>query len=104
MTFKKGEVSNPKGRPIGPNKLNAEIKAMVKGALIDAGGQQYLVEQAHANPKAFLTLVAKLMPAAATININTDPEVVRILNGRRDELAAKRDEIMKLIEHEPAAE
>ncbi len=35
---------------------------MVQTALNNAGGIDYLTQQAHENPKAFLPLVAKLMP------------------------------------------
>lgn len=35
---------------------------MVTTALNNAGGIDYLTQQAHENPKAFLPLVAKLMP------------------------------------------
>lgn len=51
------------GRTKGnPNKLTADIKAMVRAALDKAGGVKYLVDQAKANPTAFLTLVGKLIP------------------------------------------
>jgi hypothetical protein len=49
-----------------PNKLTADVKAMVQGALDDAGGQKYLTAQAKENPKAFLTLVGKLLPLQLT--------------------------------------
>ena len=48
-----------KGRP---NKINSDLKAMILGALDDAGGQQYLAEQARANPAAFMTLLGKVLP------------------------------------------
>jgi hypothetical protein len=48
-----------KGRP---NKMNSDLKAMILGALDDAGGQQYLAEQARANPAAFMTLLGKVLP------------------------------------------
>lgn len=52
-----------KGRKPGTkNKYTVAIKEMVEQALTDVGGVDYLVAQAIANPKAFLTLVAKLMP------------------------------------------
>ena len=35
---------------------------MVQTALTNAGGVEYLTQQARENPKAFLPLVAKLMP------------------------------------------
>lgn len=56
-----------KGRVKGvPNKITADLKAMVLGALADAGGRKYLVTQAKENPTAFLTLVGKAMPKEVT--------------------------------------
>ena len=52
-----------KGRAKGvPNKLTADLKEMILGALDDAGGQEYLAKQAKANPSAFLALVGKVLP------------------------------------------
>ena len=48
-----------KGRP---NKLTADVKAMILAALNQAGGTQYLLMQAQTNPNAFLTLVGKVLP------------------------------------------
>ncbi len=45
-----------------PNKTTADIKAMLEIALEKAGGSQYLYEQSVENPKAFMALVAKLIP------------------------------------------
>lgn len=51
------------GRPKGAvNKVNAELKEMIREALDMAGGVEYLYEQASANPTAFLSLVAKILP------------------------------------------
>ena len=47
-----------------PNKVTADLKDMILGALDAAGGVQYLTERA-ADPKtasAFLTLVGKTLP------------------------------------------
>ena len=53
------------GRPKGSqNKVTADLKDMILGALDAAGGVQYLTGRA-ANPKtasAFLTLVGKTLP------------------------------------------
>lgn len=53
------------GRPKGSkNRVPAELKEMILGALDDAGGQEYLLERAQ-DPKtaqAFLTLVGKVLP------------------------------------------
>lgn len=44
------------------NKINAEVKELIRGALDDVGGQAYLVQQAKDNPTAFLALVGKIIP------------------------------------------
>jgi hypothetical protein len=52
-----------KGRPKGvSNKITKEVKEMVIEALHNAGGVDYLVEQADKNPKAFLSLVGRIVP------------------------------------------
>lgn len=52
-----------KGRKKGvPNKITADLRAMILGALDDAGGQEYLTRQAKRNPQAFLPLVGKCLP------------------------------------------
>jgi hypothetical protein len=51
------------GRQKGvPNKVTGALKDMILGALNEAGGMDYLVKQAGANPTAFLTLVGKVLP------------------------------------------
>lgn len=44
------------------NKLTKDVKAMILGALSDAGGQKYLARQADENPAAFMTLIGKCLP------------------------------------------
>ena len=48
-----------KGRP---NKLTADVKAMILAALDKAGAEDYLLKQAHENPSAFMTLLGKVLP------------------------------------------
>lgn len=74
---------------------------MVREALDKKGGVKYLVEQADANPKAFLALVAKLMPANVNMTMSVDPVMLETLQARRKELAQRREQI---IEHRDAAE
>lgn len=58
-----------KGRPKGvTNKITKEVKEMVAEALNKAGGVDYLVEQAEENPKAFLSLVGRIVP----LQVNAD--------------------------------
>lgn len=55
------------GRPKGAaNKVTGEVKQMILDALAAAGGVKYLTKQATANPKAFLTLVGKVLPLQVT--------------------------------------
>lgn len=52
-----------KGRPRGSrNKLSGQVKEMVLSALDECGGVEYLVEQAKANPTAFLSLLGRVLP------------------------------------------
>jgi hypothetical protein len=52
-----------KGRPKGAvNTMTRTLREMILGALDDAGGQDYLAEQAHKNPAAFLALVGRVLP------------------------------------------
>jgi hypothetical protein len=51
------------GRKRGtPNRITADVKAMILGALAAKGGQAYLEQQADKNPVAFLTLIGKVLP------------------------------------------
>jgi len=52
-----------KGRVKGvPNKVTSDLKAMIEGALSDAGGRDYLRARAIDTPGPFLALVGKLLP------------------------------------------
>lgn len=51
------------GRKAGtPNALPATLKEMILQALDDAGGVQYLVEQARKNPQGFMQLLGRVLP------------------------------------------
>ncbi|GEM_PF-3405019 len=82
---KKGGPRPGAGRPKGvPNRLTTEVKDMVRAALDKAGGVDYLVTQATENPKAFLTLVGKLMP----LDVNSTSNVAVTLKESRDAATA----------------
>lgn len=64
----KSRRPQPKGgsRKGIPNKVTADVKAMVLEALSEAGGAEYLFMQAFDNPKAFLALVGRVLPMQVT--------------------------------------
>ena len=45
-----------------PNKLTADLKAMILGALEDVGGREYLAQRAIDTPSPFLALLGKILP------------------------------------------
>lgn len=56
-----------KGRKPGvPNKVTADVKAMVLTALNKVGGAAYLARQAEKSPAAFMVLVGKVLPLQVT--------------------------------------
>lgn len=63
MPYKPGESGNPAGKPKGAvSHFNRSIKDMVERALHKVGGADYLAQQAHENPVAFMALVARVLP------------------------------------------
>ncbi len=55
------------GRPKGiPNKMTSDLRAMILGALNDAGGRKYLAQQAKETPAAFIALIGKVLPLQVT--------------------------------------
>lgn len=74
MTDSASEKLTPKIRRVGdgtpgpgrkkgvPNKINADLKSMILGALDKAGGVDYLTTQANVSPAAFLALIGKVLP------------------------------------------
>lgn len=64
------KVPNSGGSRKGcPNKATKELKDMILGALDNAGGEDYLTEQANANPSAFMALVGKVLPRDVKLEI-----------------------------------
>jgi hypothetical protein len=71
-----------------PNKVNADLRGMILGALAGVGGQEYLMRQADENPAAFLTLIGKVLPTTLT---GEGGGPVMIITGVRRELHADDD-------------
>jgi hypothetical protein len=67
------------GRTKGtPNKTTKALKEMILGALDQAGGEAYLLQQARENPNAFLTLVGKVLPTTLAGDPNNPVTVTTI--------------------------
>lgn len=64
----RGDINKPgPGRKKGvPNKITKSIRDMILGALDQAGGEKYLLQQAKENPGPFMTLVGKILPTQIT--------------------------------------
>jgi hypothetical protein len=93
MAFKKGNTGNPNGRPKGsPNKTTKALKEMILGALDQAGGEAYLLQQARENPNAFLTLVGKVLPTTLAGDKSADP-----IKTENAHTVAVPDSVMELV-------
>ena len=70
-TFQKGEKRPNQGKR-GPNKATAELKDMIRSALDEAGGVEYLQSVAQSHPAAFCALIGKIIPAdvKATLQVS----------------------------------
>lgn len=72
------------GRKKGtPNKTTGALKEMILQALSESGGVEYLREQAIAEPKAFLSLLGRVLPLQVTGD-NNAPLVVEIVRHGAD--------------------
>src|SRR3954453_7971246 len=99
------------GRVAGtPNKLTADIKGMILGALDKVGGQEYLARVAVENPAPFLALLRRILPAQQEHSgpltmggeaIDPPPAETRAqwIERRQRELAAQR---LRLASVDPA--
>ena len=87
-------ISRTGGRQKGtPNKVTADLKAMILGALEQCGGQKWLETQMEANPTAFMTLLGKVLPTVVDATHRngrpleelTDAELNEIIQSGRKE-------------------
>ncbi len=76
-----GAKGQPKtgGRAPGvPNKVNRDIREMIRDALDGAGGVAYLIARAKDTPGPFLTLVGRIIPQQIDATIRRElPEMTR---------------------------
>jgi hypothetical protein len=77
------------GRPKGSsNKITSDMRDIIRQAFDEAGGVEYLKEIAVSDPKTFLTLVGKIVPAEIRADIEaTGNMILNIVTGvpRSDE-------------------
>lgn len=59
--FAKGD-GRPRRTKGVPNKVTGALKDMILQALSNAGGVEYLMEQAKSQPSAFMALVGRVLP------------------------------------------
>ncbi|MBQ2176247.1 MAG: hypothetical protein II453_14690 [Alphaproteobacteria bacterium] len=81
MGFEKGHKKLG-GREVGtPNKATGDIKQMVRDALSEVGGVDYLKTQAKSNPTAFLGLIKSIVPRDVNVGGQTDNELIIKIKG-----------------------
>ncbi len=73
-------------------KLNRDMKDVIHLAFRRAGGVSYLVRQAEAEPKAFMGLLAKIVPAEVRLDV-----AVALNLGHEMQIAA--DNLKRLNRH-----
>ena len=70
------------GRVAGtPNKVTGDIKEMIRSALSEVGGVDYLKTQAKQNPTAFLGLIKSIVPRDVNVGGQTDNELIIKIKG-----------------------
>lgn len=91
----------PKGRPKPPgsgrkkgqpNHNTTAVKDMLRAALDQVGGAQYLADQALENPAAFLSLVGKLIPNEVKTELagkDGGPITIKVVTGVSVDLEGK---------------
>lgn len=92
-------AGNPGGpsRKGKPNKATASLRSMILGALSDVGGQKYLADQARRNPKAFLSLLARVLPTEVKVPTGTSVVLLdwrALLNAPSPEVPAEAPEVI----------
>jgi hypothetical protein len=79
-TYLPGVCPNPSGRPKGSrNAVTMTIKDSIEEAFLQAGGVQWLLKLAQEEPRAFATLLSKLLPP--TPPDDAGEMVIRVIGG-----------------------
>ena len=84
---------NPAGRPRGAeNKISREVREMLRQALEEEGGVEYLRWAARKKPAAFLSLLGRLLPAEIRASIDHEELTTVII---RDYTGMSRSEALE---------
>ena len=76
-----GRSANPNGRPRGAaDAMSLEVKEMVRQALDEEGGVEYLRQVARDHPQAFLSLLARLISTELKASIEGVVPMVVVRN------------------------
>ena len=85
-------------KPRGKAKLSKDMKEILHLAFERAGGVDYLVAQAHAEPKAFMGLLARIVPVQVALDLAVHYDLGQAMIENQRNL----DRLNTLtIEHEP---
>ena len=89
--FKKKRTKSG-GRVNGtPNKTTVMVKTAILKAFDKLGGVEYLIEVGKAEPKAFLTLLAKILPAEIKADVKVESgNLVEYLEAARKRVEARK--------------
>ena len=77
-----------------PNKITKDMKEILHLAFERAGGVDYLVRQSKEEPKAFMALLARIVPAQVAVSIHHQfdlGEAMQIAANNAKRLNAQRD-------------
>ena len=69
-----GTSGNPSGSTQGsPNRITVQMREAFSMALDELGGVEYLVKFGQQNPKAFITLLSKMLPRELNVSAVGEP-------------------------------
>jgi len=101
------------GRAGMPSKIHHSIKEMVEKALHKAGGVDYLAQQAHKNPVAFMGLIGRVLPLQLAghdggkleveFRWREDPQPVATINGIATDVDTVATDVDTADDSEPPA-
>jgi hypothetical protein len=79
--------------------MGRQLKEMILNALERAGGEDYLMAQAHENPKTFLLLLGRVLPLQVTGD--AENPIQQVIRWATNELEATQDPSRKLLSPMP---